>query len=99
MLVAIDDLVLTPDPLEHVRLVAERLGAKSLVTADGGRFGYRQNRRELREALGLVAEMLPDPPRREATEALNPSRHENSGESGWHPEWSLRGRPAVAVEG
>ncbi|MFI6867358.1 RBBP9/YdeN family alpha/beta hydrolase [Nocardia sp. NPDC050406] len=59
VLVALDDGVLTPDPLEHVRLFATHLGAKSVVTADGIHFSRYQNRRELHEAVALVEELLP----------------------------------------
>ncbi|MGW4964235.1 RBBP9/YdeN family alpha/beta hydrolase [Nonomuraea sp. NPDC004186] len=59
VLVAIDDPVLTPDPLEHVRLFAEHLGAKALVTPDGVHFSRLQDRRELHEAVTLVTDLLP----------------------------------------
>ncbi|HEX2316254.1 MAG TPA: alpha/beta fold hydrolase [Thermomonospora sp.] len=59
VLVAIDDPVLTPDPLEHVRLFAEHLGAKALVTPEGVHFSRLQDRRELDEAVALVTELLP----------------------------------------
>ncbi|QLY30086.1 alpha/beta fold hydrolase [Nocardia huaxiensis] len=59
VLAAIDDPVLTPDPLDHVRLFTTHLGAKSIVTADGIHFSRHQNRRELREAIDLVTELLP----------------------------------------
>jgi predicted alpha/beta hydrolase family esterase len=59
LLVAIDDPVLTPDPLEHVRLFAAHLGAKALVTPDGIHFSRLQDRRELHEAVTLVGELLP----------------------------------------
>lgn len=58
VLVALDDPVLTPDPLEHVRLFAEHLGATSVVTPGGVHFSRLQNRRELHEAVALVSELL-----------------------------------------
>ncbi|MFB8008719.1 alpha/beta fold hydrolase [Nocardia sp. NPDC056000] len=59
VLVAIDDPVLTPEPLEHVRLFATHLGAKSVITPDGIHFSRLQNRRELNAAVELVRELLP----------------------------------------
>lgn len=59
VLVAIDDPVLTPNPLEHVQLFATHLGATSVVTPDGIHFSRLQNRRELDEAVTLVTELLP----------------------------------------
>lgn len=59
VLVAIDDPVLTPEPLEHVRLFTTHLGAKSLVTPDGVHFSRHQDRRELHEAVEMVQELLP----------------------------------------
>ncbi|WP_405132652.1 alpha/beta fold hydrolase [Nocardia sp. NBC_01388] len=59
VLVAIDDPVLTPDPLDHVRLFTTHLGAKSLITPDGIHFSRHQNRRELHEAVQMVQELLP----------------------------------------
>ncbi|MFC9997795.1 RBBP9/YdeN family alpha/beta hydrolase [Nocardia sp. NPDC127526] len=59
VLVAIDDPVLTPDPLEHVRLFAANLEAKAVVTPDGIHFSRLQDRRELHEAVALVEEVLP----------------------------------------
>jgi uncharacterized protein len=59
VLVAIDDPVLSPDPLEHVRLFAERLRAKALVAPDGMHFSRLQDRRELDEAVTLVTGLLP----------------------------------------
>ncbi|MFI7641625.1 hypothetical protein [Nonomuraea sp. NPDC049400] len=56
---ALDDPVLTPDPLEHVRLFGRHLGAKALITPDGVHFSRLQDRRELNEAVALVAELLP----------------------------------------
>ncbi|MFE6859106.1 alpha/beta fold hydrolase [Nocardia sp. NPDC057668] len=59
VLVAVDDPVLTPAPLEHVQLFATHLGAKALVTPDGIHFSRHQNRRELHEAVDLVRDLLP----------------------------------------
>lgn len=61
VLVAVDDPVLTPEPLGHVGLLADKLGATALVTPTGQHFSRQQNRRELHEAIALVAEMLPRP--------------------------------------
>ncbi|MFI7132784.1 hypothetical protein ACIBQ1_44395 [Nonomuraea sp. NPDC050153] len=48
-----------PDPLEHVRLFAEHLGATAVVTPDGVHFSRLQARAELDEAVTLVTEPLP----------------------------------------
>ena len=53
--------VLTPDPLQHVRMFATNLGATALVTPSGMHFSRLQDRRELDEAVALVSGMLPDP--------------------------------------
>ncbi|MFI6325005.1 RBBP9/YdeN family alpha/beta hydrolase [Nonomuraea sp. NPDC050556] len=59
VLVATDDPVLTPDPLEHVRIFADKLGATAVVTPGGVHFSRHQDRRELHEAVALVKELLP----------------------------------------
>ncbi|WP_394813935.1 hypothetical protein [Streptomyces litchfieldiae] len=59
-LIAVDDPVLTPDPIDHARLYTSKLGAKVLLTPECVHFSRLRNRTELHEAVTLVNEILPD---------------------------------------